>query len=473
MFSGAPAAEPMDVLVIGGGNAALSAALTARSHGASVLMLDRAARELRGGNTRHTRNIRHAHDGPDEYVVDRYSEEDFWDDLVRVSGPEIDEELARLTVAESRSCPAFMERFGCRWQPPLTGTLQLARTNRFFLGGGKALLNAYYATAETRGVGVMYEQCVVDVLIDGDQCRGVVVERDGNRSVLSAKSYVVASGGFEANLGWLEDYWGPAAQNFVVRGSPYNDGLVLRALLDKGVMPVGDPKGVHAIAVDARSPKFDGGIVTRLDSIPFGIVVNNRMERFADEGADLWPRRYASWGRLIAEQDGQFAFSIYDSKAVGRFIPGIFPPFGASSINELAAQLRVSGDRLRQQLHDFNAAVPDGRAPDYDALDGLATEGIRPPKSNWATRIDAPPFFGYPLRPGVTFTYLGVRVNRRAEVVLADGSTLRNVFAAGEVMAGNVLTRGYLAGIGLTIGTVFGRIAGASAASLAASPRGR
>jgi tricarballylate dehydrogenase len=218
------------------------------------------------------------------------------------------------------------------------------------------------------------------------------------------------------------------------------------------------------VAIDARAPRFDGGIVTRLDCIPFGIVVDRAGKRFYDEGEDLWPKRYATWGRLIALQPGQLAYSIFDAKTEGRFIPAVYPPLRAGSIEELAGLLELDPGRLARTVAEYNAAVRPGEyAP--DRLDSCATAGLDPPKSHWALPIDTPPYLGYPLRPGITFTYLGVAVDRRARVLREDGEPFENVYAAGEVMAGNILRQGYLGGIGLTIGTVFGRLAGQGAAS--------
>jgi tricarballylate dehydrogenase len=278
---------------------------------------------------------------------------------------------------------------------------------------------------------------------------------------------VLASGGFEANLEWLREAWGDAAKNFIVRGTPYNTGTILKMMLDAGAQPIGDPRECHAVAIDGRAPKFDGGIATRLDSVPLGIAVNRDGERFYDEGEEFWPKRYAIWGKLVARQPEQIAYSIVDAKVRDRFIPSMFPPLEAGSIGELAVKLGVPAARLEQTVAEFNAAVRPGIF-DHTRLDGCRTEGLRPDKTNWAQRIDAPPFWGYPLRPGITFTYLGVRVDRLACVLDAGGAPFANVYAAGEIMAGNVLTHGYVAGIGMTIGTVFGRIAGESAARHAA-----
>jgi tricarballylate dehydrogenase len=233
--------------------------------------------------------------------------------------------------------------------------------------------------------------------------------------------------------------------------------------LDQGAEPVGDPTQCHAVAIDARAPQFDGGIATRLDCVPFSIVVNRDAQRFYDEGQDVWPKRYAIWGRLVAQQPGQTAYSIIDAKSERLFMPSIFPAIRAGSIEELAAKLGLEPEALARTVREFNAACGQGTF-NPSGLDGCATAGLEPPKTNWAQRIDTPPFIGYPLRPGITFTYLGLRVDADARVQMADGKPATNLFAAGEIMAGNVLGKGYLAGIGMTIGTVFGRIAGQEAA---------
>lgn len=452
----------VDVAVIGGGNAALCAALTAREAGRSVMMLECAPREFRGGNSRHTRNLRCAHSVPTGVLTDSYTEDEFLSDLLRVTG-ETDERLAQLAVRASAECPDWMAQHGARLQSSLRGTLHLGRTNAFFLGGGKALMNSYYSAAERLGINVRYDAEVVGLDLEGGTFTSATVTINGRSQSVRAKTAVIASGGFEANIEWLRDAWGPAADNFVVRGTPYNRGRVLRLLLDAGVEPIGDPRACHAVAVDGRAPKFDGGIVTRLDSIPLGIAVNALGERFYDEGEDVWPKRYATWGSLVARQPGQIAYSIVDAKVIGRFMPSVFPPIVTNSISEMARQLNVPSDALERTVATFNAAVRPGTF-NHTVLDDCHTDGLNPAKSHWAQRIDQPPFWAYPLRPGITFTYLGVRVDDNARVIMNDGRPATNIYAAGEIMAGNILRRGYLAGFGMTIGTVFGRIAGASAA---------
>jgi tricarballylate dehydrogenase len=452
-----------DVLVVGGGNAALCAAVTAREAGATVLLLEHAPKALRGGNSRHTRNFRAMHQAPTKVLTDAYLEDEYWDDLRRVTGGNTDEPLARMTIRASAHVTPWMEACGVRFQPSLAGTLNLSRTNAFFLGGGKALVNAYFATAARLGVEVLYDTEVRTLTLDDGFVREVGIVSKGFPETVRARCVVAASGGFQGNLDWMRQYWGDAVDNFVIRGTPYAKGVVLKNLLDQGAMPVGDATQFHAVALDARSPKFDGGIVTRLDSVPFSIVVNRTGARFYDEGEDVWPKRYAIWGRLIAQEAGQIAYSVCDAKAFSLFMPSVFPAIRADTIDELAVRLGLDAAVLQATVAEYNTAVRVGQF-DSTRLDDCRTEGITPAKSHWARRIDEPPFYGYPLRPGITFTYLGLKVNEQARVLMQDGRPTGNLFACGEIMAGNILGRGYLAGFGMTIGTVFGRIAGQEAA---------
>lgn len=455
--------KPYDVLVIGGGNAALCAAMTAREAGASVLMLESSTKVYRGGNSRHTRNLRYMHDKGNEFLTGPYPEDEFFEDLLRVTGGETNEELARLTIRESNNVGEWMQKHGCMFQPAMRGTLHLSRTNAFFLGGGRALLNAYYRTAEKMGVLVSYETEVLDLVVENGTFVKAVAKRDMREFEIKAKAVILAAGGFQANLQLLKEAWGPVAENFIVRGSPYDTGRVLRAMLDRGAKQIGDPKQCHAVAIDARAPKYDGGIVTRLDCVSFGIVVNKDGDRFYDEGEDFWPKRYAIWGRLVAAQPDQVGYSIIDSKSIDLFMPSVFPPIEAATVGELAEKLGLDPAKVEATVKEFNAATRPGTFHPGE-LDDCRTEGLEPVKSHWARPIDTPPFYGYPLRPGITFTYLGLAVNNKAQVLMEDNSPSSNIFAAGEIMSGNILGRGYMAGFGMTIGTVFGKIAGREAA---------
>lgn len=451
-----------DVLVIGGGNAALCAAISARREGASVLVLEVADAFWRGGNTRHTRNMRCAHDSATEILTGPYTEEEFFDDLLRVTGGQTDEDLARFMIRESKSMLTWIEEQGVRWQPSLGGTLSLGRTNSFFLGGGRAMLNALYRTAERLGVEIRYLAEVTELEIEDGMFLSATIGAERPVKV-TARAVVAAAGGFESNIEWLKRYWGDAADNFLIRGTRNNTGTILKLLLDKGVQEVGDPTQCHAVAIDARAPKYDGGIITRLDCVVFGIVVNKHAERFYDEGEDIWPKRYAIWGRLVAAQPDQIAYIVFDAPSLKLFMPSLFPAIEAGTIGGLAEKLGLDPAALTATVDGFNAAVRPGTFDDK-ILDDCRTEGLDPPKTHWARKIETAPFHAYPVRPGITFTYLGTRVNRDARILMADGRPSANMFAAGEIMAGNVLGRGYAAGIGMTIGAVFGRVAGREAA---------
>lgn len=454
-----------DLVVVGGGNAALCAAITAAEQGAQVLILEGAPKAYRGGNSRHTRNFRCMHEAPLAVLTDRYDEEEYFQDLLKVTKGKTDEKLARLAIRRTEECYHWMEAHGVHFQPSLSGTLSLSRTNAFFMGGGKSLVNAYYRTAQALGVDVCYEAQVTHLQREGNRIVSVDFNYQGHQRRLTPTAVVVAAGGFQADLDWLAQAWGPAAKNFLIRGTPYNRGVVLRDLLDQGAVSVGDPTQCHAVAIDGRSPKFDGGIVTRLDCVPFSIVVNEQGERFYDEGEDVWPKRYAIWGRLVAAQPNQVGHVVIDSKSLNLFMPSVFPPIKADSIEDLADKLGIAPSALRRTVDAFNLACREGEFHPTE-LDGLATEGLTPPKTNWARPIDTPPYYGYSLRTGVTFTYLGLKVDETAQVQSQDGP-IENLWAAGETMAGSILGEGYLAGFGMTIGTVFGRIAGKEAAQYA------
>jgi tricarballylate dehydrogenase len=458
----------IDVLVVGGGNAALCAALMAREAGASVLLVEASPREWRGGNSQHTRNLRCMHEAPQDVLVDAYPEEEYWQDLLKVTGGQTDEHLARIAIRASSSCRDWMRSHGVHFQPPLSGALHVARTNAFFMGGGKALVNAYFRSAERLGVQIRYDTPIVSIELDGDR---FVAARSAGGERIEARSCVLAAGGFESNREWLIEAWGVnargerPAENFLIRGTRFNEGVLLKALIDAGADAIGDPTQAHMVAIDARAPLYDGGICTRIDCVSLGVVVNRDAQRFYDEGEDFWPKRYAIWGRLVAQQPGQIGYSIIDRKAIGRFMPPVFPGTVADSLPELARKLGLPEAAFVDTIAAYNAACRVGSF-DHTTLDDCHTEGLAPAKTHWARPIDTPPFHGYPLRPGVTFTYLGLRVNDQAAVHFA-GRPSPNLYVAGEMMAGNVLGKGYTAGVGMAIGTAFGRIAGTRAARAA------
>ncbi|CAN5448124.1 FAD-dependent tricarballylate dehydrogenase TcuA [soil metagenome] len=457
----------VDVLVIGGGNAALCAALMAREAGASVMLLEAAPIEWRGGNSQHTRNLRCMHDEPQDVLVEAYPEEEFWQDLLKVTGGITDEHLARLVIRASSTCRPWMRRHGVHFQPSLSGALHTARTNAFFMGGGKALVNAYYRSAAELGIEIRYDSPVDRLELDDG--RFVAAFCKGQR--IEARSCVLAAGGFESNLDWLKSAWAPAdggenpADNFLIRGTRFNQGVLLKFMQQAGADMIGDPTQAHMVAIDARAPLYDGGICTRIDCVSLGVVVNREAKRFYDEGEDFWPKRYAIWGRLVATQPGQIAYSIIDSKAIGRFMPPVFPGTTTASLPQLAGKLGLDETTFMATLDAYNAACRVGQF-DHTRLDDCHTEGLAPVKSHWARPIDTAPFYAYAVKPGITFTYLGLKVDDTTAVRFG-GQPSANLFVAGEMMAGNVLGKGYTAGVGMSIGTWSGRVAGVQAAKCA------
>lgn len=423
-----------DVLVVGGGMAALCAAISARQAGASVLLAEQAPKHMRGGNTRHARNFRIMHAEPTALFPGCYGEEEFLSDIRQVAGRAGDEALARLLVRRSVDIPEWLAANGVAFQTTEGGTLPWSRKTAFFLGGGKAMMNALYATASRIGVAILYESAVSTLHLDGS----ATFTRDGLTETVSARAIVACCGGYQANKEWLRREWGEKAGNFVNRGTPFASGDVLRSLLEMGAASIGIPGACHLVAVDARSPEHDGGIVTRVDGIPFGIVVDRYGRRFHDEEAVAGPSRYSTWGRLVAECPDQIATLILDAKGIDRILPSVFPAIRAQSIAELAGLLNI----------------------DPEALTTTVAE---------SGKLNTPPFSGFPIRPGVTFTCQGVKVDERARVVMSDGHLCDNLFAAGMIMAPNILGTGYLAGAAVTIGAVFGRIAGEGGARYALS----
>lgn len=459
-----------DVLVVGGGNAALCAAISAIESGKNikVALLESSPIKWRGGNSQHTRNLRSMHDAPTDVLIQVYSEDEFFDDVFKVTKGQTNEEYARFVIRRTPQAVEWAKNHGVRFQPSMRGTLHLGRTNAFFLGGGKSLVNAYFKSAEKLGVKIYYECEALELISQNSQIQSLIAldKQKGQKIKFNAKAFVIASGGFESNLQWLEEAWGEKAQNFIIRGTKFNQGRMLKALQNINAKIIGDPTQGHMVAIDARTPKYDGGIASRVDCVSLGIVVNKHGKRFYDEGEDFWPKRYAIWGRLVANQDEQIGYSITDSKVQSCYMPSLFPPIVANSIEELAIKMNLDPKELKNTIEEYNLKVVKGTF-NHTIQDDCHTEGLEIEKTHWALRIDTPPFYCYPLRPGVTFTYMGVKINKEARVHKDDENLFANLFAAGEIMAGNILTQGYVAGFGMSIGTVFGRLAGENAAKIA------
>ena len=398
--------------MIGGGAAALSAAITAREQGASVLLLECCAEALpRREQPPHAQHAPGARDSirplhgplPGKGDVGKLHEGDGW----RRATSNWPGWPSAVRPPSSTGCEAH----GVKFQPALAGTLHLGRTNAWFLGGGKAMVNSLFRSAERLGVNVRYEAEVVGLDVRDGHFHSASVIMGGKTVTIPAKAVVVAAGGFQSNLAWLRQAWGPAADNFLIRGAPFDTGTLLKILLDHGAESVGEPTQAHMVPIDARSPKFDGGIVTRLDCVTLGIVVNKNGERYYDEGEDFWPMRYAIWGRLVAQQPDQISYVFIDSKTLDRFMPSVFPPVKGNTIAEVAEQFNLPVDKVNATVEEYNRAVQPGTF-DHTIQDDCKTAGLTPPKTHWALRIDEPPFYGYPLRPGLTFTYFSVKIDQ-------------------------------------------------------------
>ena len=457
-FSSPPLPPCCDVLVIGGGIAALSAAIAAREAGAGVCLLEQAPRSQRGGNTRHSRNFRVAHAAPTPFSPGRYTGGDYLAELDRAAQGRHDEALARLLVDRSAALPAWLAGHGVPFQPTGDGVLPPSRRTVFCFGGGMVMLNTLYARAQRLGVDIRYASTAAALQLENARLRGIEVMDASGRYDLHPRAVVVCCGGYQADPERLRPYWGDAADRFIVRGVAHARGEILFDLLDQGVAAVGEPGACHLVAVDAGSPPVDGGIVTRVSGIPAGIVVDRSARRFHDEAADLGQTRYAVWGQRVARCPGQIAWLLLDAPAEAGLRPFLFPPLRAATIAALATAAGLDPVTLEATVAGFNAAIPAG---------ATHTEGIVPAKTRGARPIATPPFAAIPIRPGISFTCHGVKTDDRARVVTTDGRAVENLFAAGMIMAPNILGTGYLAGAAVTIGAVFGRIAGEEAARYA------
>ena len=488
-----------DVVVAGAGNAGLTAALSAAEHGATVLVLEKAPEYLRGGNTYFTGGLfRFAYDGMDDVAavvtdlgaeerrsvdVGSYPAATYYDDLMRVTGGRADPELSRVLVSKSLPTMLWMRRAGVRWalargrQAFMSGG-----TSRFWgglvveaVGGGKDLSDRQFELAEQAGVDVVYET-EVDGLVLGSagSVDAVSVRSPGGVHDVAASAVVLACGGFEANPEMRATHLGPRWSGVKVRGTRYNTGDGIRVALEAGAGRAGDWSGCHAVAWDLNAPPFGDRNIADLyqkHSYQFGIVVNVDGGRFVDEGADFRNYTYAKYGREILYQPHRAAFQIFDSKVEHLLrdeyrIPQVSMA-KASSIGELADALGIDRAGLTSTVREFNAAVGGGRF-DPTVLDGKSAAGIDPPKSNWAQSISEPPFLGYAVTCGITFTFGGLSVDASARVRDAGARPIAGLYAAGEIVGG-LFYDNYPGGAGLMAGAVFGRIAGREAARHATS----
>jgi tricarballylate dehydrogenase len=463
------------VLVIGGGAAALSAAIAARRNGAKVRLLEQAEPGLRGGNTRHSRNARFMHEAPSPLAAGPYPAAELAADLHRATAASTAPALAAQLIQASEALPDWLQSVGVALQPANDGRLPVSRKTLFFLGGGKALLNALYQCAEAEGVQIHYQHEVLGLRLDSARVRAIAVRTPERTETLRPGAVIACCGAAQANRRWLRAQLGAAADGLINRGTPHAQGAVMLSLLEQSALAVGDPRRLYLVAVDARSPADDGGIVTRVRGMPAGIVVDADAQRVYDEGADTASTRYSAWGQRLAELPGQIGWLILDAEGERTAPAGVYPPVRAATPEALAAQLSLDPNRLAATLAAYNAATQPPAAGSETAsaeAAGWHTVGLSPPKSAHARPLCTPPFAAYPMRPGITFSQYGLAVDAHLRVLLQDQRPIENLFAAGMIMAANLIGTGYLSGLALTIGLVFGRLAGERAAQslLATNP---
>ncbi|MDT0378179.1 FAD-dependent tricarballylate dehydrogenase TcuA [Streptomyces sp. DSM 42041] len=482
------------VIVVGAGNAALCAALSAREQGAEVVVLERAPENLRGGNTAFTAGaMRVAYDGVDDLrrlmpdltedeiaVTDfgSYSTADFLDDLARVTEYRTDPELAGLLVEQSLPTLLWMADQGVRFMP-IYGRQAFKVNGRFRFwggltvevsGGGPGLVDALAKAAAREGVRVEYGARALSLLRDDDGVHGVRVRQHGTTREERADAVVLASGGFQADAAMRAQYLGPAWDLAKVRGTRFNTGDGIRMALDAGASPVGNWSGCHAVGWELNAPEFGDlavGDSFQKHSYPWGIMVNAHGRRFVDEGADFRNYTYAKYGRRVLEQPGHFAWQIFDQQ-VSHLLRDEYrikqvTKVTAPTLEALARKLDgVDPDAFLAEIAAYNAAVDTGTAFDPNVKDGRATRGLAVDKTNWANRIEQGPFEAYAVTCGITFTFGGVRISTDAEVLDTDMDPIPGLYAAGELVGG-IFYFNYPGGSGLTNGSVFGRIAGTQA----------
>jgi len=491
-----------DVLIVGGGNAALCAALSARAAGASVTVLERAPEAERGGNSRFTEgSMRFAFNGRDDLfkiVPDltedeknntdfgAYTEDDFFDDIARVTDFRSDPDLAELLVKRSYDAVSWLRANGLRFMPKY-GKQAYKVGNKFTFsggvilevyGGGAGLVESLYKLAQAKGVTVLYDARALELLRDDAGVHGVRARVAGKTTDIRSGSVVLACGGFEANAEMRARYLGPGWDLAKVRGTRFNTGDGLEMALAAGAMPYGNWSGCHVVAGDMNAPNYGDlklGDAFQKHSYPFGIIVNSEGRRFFDEGYDFRMYTYVECGLAMMRQPKQLAWQVFDNKVLkllrDEYRVRQITKVRADTLEELAGKLEgVNAGQFLETVREFNAAVQKEHPFDPNRKDGRGTQGLAINKSHWANTLDEPPFEAFGVSCGITFTFGGVKVNTDAQVMDIDDRPLPGLYAAGEMVGGLFYTN-YPGGSGLTSGAVFGRIAGASAAGAALAGR--
>lgn len=488
-----------DAVVVGGGNAALCAAIAAAEQGAKVVVLERAPESEAGGNSRFTAGaFRVAYDGIDDLKTimpdlseselestdfGQYTENDFFDDMFRVTQYRTDPDLVELLVRRSLDTLRWMRENGVRFVP-IYGRQAFKVEGRFKFwggltvessGGGPGLIDALSVRARERGVDIVYGARAIGLIRDGFAVTGAKVRHEGVAVDFRSGAVVLAAGGFEANPEMRARYLGPGWELAKVRGTRFNTGDGIRMALEAGAAPYGNWSGCHAVAWDRNAPEFGDltvGDQFQKHSYPFGIVVNARGERFVDEGADFRNYTYAKYGREILRQPGYYAWQVFDQRVQhllrDEYRIKEITKVEADTLEGLVERMGdVDREGFLATVKAYNAAVRTDVAFDPNVKDGRGTQGLALPKSNWANPLDKPPYVAYSVTCGITFTFGGLRVNADAAVLDEDLEPIQGLFAAGELIGG-LFYFNYPGGTGLTSGAVFGRIAGKSAARNAA-----
>jgi tricarballylate dehydrogenase len=486
-----------DVIVVGGGNAALCAALSARERCERVLVLERAPEEESGGNSRFTAGLmRVAYDGVDDLrkLIDlsedevartdfgAYTADEFLDDMARVTEYRCDPDLTELLVKESFPAVLWMRSKGVRFTAAWgRQAFNIGGKFKFWggltveaVGGGPGLVDSLTQIARRSGIEIWYGARAVSLVVDDAGVHGVVVKKEARTREVKSKAVVLAAGGFQANTEWRTRYLGPGWELAKVRGTRFNTGDAIRMALDAGAAPVGNWSGCHAVAWERNAPEFGDlavGDQFQKHSYPWGIYLNAEGRRFVDEGADFRNYTYAKYGRVILQQPGQFAWQIFDAKVKGQLRDEYrikqVTKRTASTLEELVSKLDdVDANTALEEIKRYNAAVRQDIAFNPNVKDGRRTEGLAVPKSNWANTLDTPPFEAYAVTCGITFTFGGLKIDRHAQVMSSDGAPIPGLYAAGELIGG-LFWFNYPGGSGLTNGSVFGRIAGENAGKIA------
>jgi tricarballylate dehydrogenase len=484
-----------DVIVVGGGNAALCAALSAKESGASVLVLERAGEEESGGNSRFTAGLmRIAYDGVDDLrpLIDlsedevarsdfgAYTEEQFFDDMARVTEYRCDPDLTEILVKRSHATVMWMRQKGVRFTAAWgRQAFNVGGKFKFWggltleaVGGGPGLVDSLTQIAKKEGVEIWYNARAVSLMADDDGVRGVVVRKNRKTFEVKGKAVVLAAGGFQANTEWRTRYLGPGWELAKVRGTRFNTGDAIRMALDIGAAPHGNWSGCHAVAWDRNAPETGDlavGDGFQKHSYPWGVYINAEGKRFVDEGADFRNYTYAKYGRVILQQPRQFAWQIFDGKVKQQLRDEYrirqVTKVTADTLEALVSKLDDTDQTTAlDTLRKYNDAVQTQIAFNPNVKDGRCTKGLEVNKSNWANTLDTAPFEAYAVTCGITFSFGGLKIDTRGQVISSDGEPISGLFAAGELVGG-IFWFNYPGGSGLTNGSVFGRIAGVNAAN--------